>query len=192
MNSILAQLPVEARWHAQVAPVPVVIALVRRYHDSIEECLLINRAAGPYTGQWALVGGKWDFGEGLAEAIVREVQEETGLLTQFVALRGVLSERVVPQEPGAMAAHFLLLPCDLLVVEGIATEQTEGAVGWFNAAEIEILHEGGAIIPSDYAMIAAFTGAEASAPIIEIEMEATQAGTVRLTRFEPHENNPEC
>ncbi len=79
------------------------------------ELLLIQRAGEPYAGQWALVGGKWDFGETLAEAVVREVQEETGLITQFVALRGVISERVAPAEPGALAAHFLLLLCDLLV-----------------------------------------------------------------------------
>jgi ADP-ribose pyrophosphatase YjhB (NUDIX family) len=184
----LTQVPAEARWHQQVAPAPIVVALVRRGHQAAEQFLLIKRAGEPYSGQWALVGGKWDFGEALSEAIVREVQEETGLITHFVALRGVVSERVVPVAAGALAAHFLLLVCDLLVVDGIAEEKAEGAIGWFSAAEIETLHEHGAIIPSDYAMIAAFAGADTQAPLVEVEMEASPDGPIRLTRFK-HQTN---
>lgn len=190
----LTKLPAEERWHGQAAPMPIVVALVRRQPLEDAQFLLIKRAGDPYAGQWALVGGKWDFGETLAEAIVREVREETGLLTRFVALRALLSERVVPSEPGALAAHFLLLLCDLLVMGGTAEEQTEGAVAWFSLTEIERLHEDGAIIPSDYAMIATFAlsrapGTAAEVPVVEIEMATTPDGTVRMTRFVQHESN---
>jgi ADP-ribose pyrophosphatase YjhB (NUDIX family) len=184
MKASLASVPVDARWHSQVAPFPIVVALVHRNAGGGEEYLLINRLTDPFAGLWALVGGKWDFGESLAEAVVREVQEETSLATEFVALRGVLSERVVPAEPGAVAAHFLLLLCDLQVIDGIAAEQAEGAVGWFSRAEIETLHEDSAIIPSDYAMIAAFAGARNASHVVEILMDASLDGPVRLTSFE--------
>lgn len=182
MTHPLGRIPVANRWREQIAPVPIVVALVRSVPAG--DLLLINRIAGPFTGLWALIGGKWDFGESLEEAVIREVQEETGLTTAFVALRSVLSERVTPADPGAVAAHFLLLLCDLVVVDGQAAEQTEGAVRWFSHAEIETLHEDGAIIPSDYAMIAEFAEAHAAAPVVEIAMSAPLHGPVRLMSFE--------
>lgn len=179
----LSSYPPERRWRAQTAPVPVVVGLVRRAHNGRDEFLLIERNEGPYSGQWALVGGKWDFGEALDVAIEREVREETGLDTRFVALRGVLNERVVPMEPEGQAAHFLLLVCALRVVAGEAAEQQEGAVGWFTRAEIEKLHEGQAIIPSDYVMIAEFSQASVAAPAAEVELWTAEDGLAQLRNF---------
>mgnify|MGYP000851013865 CR=1 FL=1 len=168
----LPALPREQRWRGQTAPAPVVVALIRRAHDDGERLLLIRRAAGPYTGHWALVGGKWDFGETLAEAIVREVREETGLATALVAVRGLVSERVTPWSPAELGAHFLLLVCDLVVRGGEAAEQSEGLVAWFDHAAIDALHAAGNIIPSDYAMIREFANATHHAPYVEVEMRA--------------------
>ena len=174
--SVLAALPHQQRWRGQIAPVPVVVGLIRRAHDDGERLLLIRRAGGPYAGQWALVGGKWDFGETLAEAIVREVLEETGLATTFVAVRGLVSERVAPWSAGALGAHFLLLVCDLLVGKGEAAEQQEGFVAWFDHAAIDALSAAGAIIPSDYAMIREFAAATDRAPHVEVAMRSLLGG----------------
>ncbi|MBP6015154.1 MAG: NUDIX hydrolase [Candidatus Promineofilum sp.] len=178
--SSLSMLPLEQRWHGQTAPVPVAVALIRRVTDGGEELLLIRRAAGPYSGQWALVGGKWDFGETLAEAIVREAREETGLTTAFVALRALVSERVAPWTADTPAAHFLLLVCDLVVRDGTAAEQQEGIVDWFGPTAIDALYAEGRIIPSDYAMIREFGAATHSAPYVEVEMRALLDGTAAL------------
>ena len=172
----LPTLPPEQRWRGQTAPVPVVVALIRRAHEDGERLLLIRRAAGPYAGQWALVGGKWEFGETLAEAIVREVAEETGLATTFVAVRGLVNERVAPWSAGALGAHFLLLVCDLLVGKGEAAEQQEGFVAWFDHAAIDALSTAGAIIPSDYAMIREFAAATDRAPHVEVAMRSLLGG----------------
>jgi ADP-ribose pyrophosphatase YjhB (NUDIX family) len=185
-------LPPERRWRAQTAPVPAVVALIRQSTDARgEELLLIQRAGGPYTGQWALVGGKWDFGETLAEAIVREVLEETGLLTAFVALRALVSERVAPWTAEDPAAHFLLLVCDLVVLEGSASEQYEGLVAWFDRETIEALHGEGHIIPSDYAMIREFGGATFRTPYVEVEMRALLDGSAarpsQMVRFQRYD-----
>lgn len=185
MTPPLTAIPIDQRWREQTAPAPIVVALIRP-PDNPDNLLLIKRITAPYTGLWALVGGKWDFGESLAEAIVREVMEETGLTTAFIGLRSVLSERVLPTGPGALAAHFVLLLCDLVVVDGQAAEQAEGAVRWFSRAEIETLHEDGAIIPSDYAMIVAFAGATETVPVVEITMTASVDGPVQLTGFDQH------
>ena len=41
--------------------------------------LLIRRGHGPAAGEWSVPGGRVEGGETLAEAVVREVAEETGL-----------------------------------------------------------------------------------------------------------------
>jgi ADP-ribose pyrophosphatase YjhB (NUDIX family) len=57
--------------HPEVA----VGAVVRRG----DELLLVRRGRGTAVGQWAIPGGRVDFGEGLKAAVAREVREETGL-----------------------------------------------------------------------------------------------------------------
>lgn len=192
--SSLPSLPPEQRWRAQTAPAPVVVAIIRR-HDVLQEesFLLIKRVDGPYTGQWALVGGKWDFGETLAAAIEREVLEETGLSTSFAAVRGLVSERVVPWSTGELGAHFLLLVCDLVVRDGVATEQCEGTVAWFGREAIDRLHAAAEIIPSDYAMLREFAATAHHAPYVEVEMKALLSGApgnaselVRFQRYDHH------
>lgn len=44
-----------------------------------EHLLLVRRGHGPAAGEWSVPGGRVETGETLAEAVVREVAEETGL-----------------------------------------------------------------------------------------------------------------
>jgi 8-oxo-dGTP diphosphatase len=44
-----------------------------------DSLLLIRRGHGPGAGQWSVPGGRVEAGETLAEAVVRELAEETGL-----------------------------------------------------------------------------------------------------------------
>jgi 8-oxo-dGTP diphosphatase len=44
-----------------------------------ERLLLVRRGHGPAAGEWSVPGGRVEPGETLAEAVVREVAEETGV-----------------------------------------------------------------------------------------------------------------
>jgi 8-oxo-dGTP diphosphatase len=64
--------------------------------------LLIRRGTPPAAGEWSVPGGRVEPGELLAEAVVRELYEETGLEGVCGALLGVV-ERI--GEHG----HFVIL-----------------------------------------------------------------------------------
>ena len=54
--------------------------------------LLIKRKNQPFEGKWALPGGFVEYGEKTENATVREVFEETGLMTKINHLVGVYSD----------------------------------------------------------------------------------------------------
>ena len=60
-------------------PMLTVDAVVFRQNSNNPEVLLIRRKHYPFEGKWALPGGFVDMDETLEEAVVRELEEETGL-----------------------------------------------------------------------------------------------------------------
>jgi 8-oxo-dGTP diphosphatase len=191
--SQLTSLPRARRWRQQRGPLPVVVNLVRRTKGEGEpRYLLIRRRQAPYAGKWALVGGKIDFGETLAGAAVREVEEETGLGAVFEGLCGIVNERLAPAGLGDAAGHFLIFVCAVYAPDGVAREQSEGAVSWFSPGDIDELHARQEIIPSDYAMFQSFSHSQGELPYFEAEMIAASPGSRQagvqplLNRFEVH------
>lgn len=71
--------------------------------------LLAARANEPMRGVWTLPGGLVEAGETLAEAALRELEEEVGLTAEVI---GVLSptEIIVRDEEGRARHHYVVHP----------------------------------------------------------------------------------
>jgi 8-oxo-dGTP diphosphatase len=73
------------------------------------QVLLVQRARPPANGLYSLPGGVVEVGETLAEAIVREVREETSLAIEPVGLAG-FRESILRDPQGRIERHFVILP----------------------------------------------------------------------------------
>ena len=70
--------------------------------------LVVRRARPPMQGLFTLPGGAVETGESLAQAVQREVLEETGLSVEPVALAGT-REVVSRDDTGRVQRHFVIL-----------------------------------------------------------------------------------
>jgi 8-oxo-dGTP diphosphatase len=80
-------------------------------HDA--ELLMIRRGHGPAAGSWSVPGGRVEQGELLAEAVTREVREETGLESVCGELVGWVE--LVEEDPSA--PHFVVLDFEVTVLD---------------------------------------------------------------------------
>lgn len=68
--------------------------------------LLVRRGREPLKGRWSLPGGGLELGESLAEGVVREVQEETGLQVEAVEMIELLDR--IQREDGRVRYHYVI------------------------------------------------------------------------------------
>ena len=80
-------------------------------HDAT--LLMIRRGHGPAAGQWSVPGGRIERGELAAEAVTREVREETGLECVCGELVGWVE--MVEDDPDA--PHFVILDFEVTVLD---------------------------------------------------------------------------
>jgi 8-oxo-dGTP diphosphatase len=73
-----------------------------------DEVLLVRRGQEPALDSWSLPGGLVELGETLADAIRRELLEETGITVTLLGISAVL-ERVFPDPDGRVAYHYVLV-----------------------------------------------------------------------------------
>jgi 8-oxo-dGTP diphosphatase len=70
--------------------------------------VLVKRRFDPLAGRWSLPGGAVETGEPLAEAIAREVAEETGLVVDVGPIVDVF-DRILLDAYGRVHYHFVLI-----------------------------------------------------------------------------------
>ncbi|MFH0822731.1 MAG: NUDIX hydrolase [Pseudomonadota bacterium] len=69
--------------------------------------VLVRRGKPPAMGEWSIPGGLVHLGETLADAVIRESKEETGLEVEPVMLVEVL-ERIFHDQIGRIQYHYVL------------------------------------------------------------------------------------
>jgi ADP-ribose pyrophosphatase YjhB (NUDIX family) len=72
-----------------------------------ELVLLARRGRPPGQGKWSIPGGLVHLGERIEDAVVREIEEESGLLVRGLGFCGVI-DRVV-REQDAVRYHYVII-----------------------------------------------------------------------------------
>lgn len=96
--------------------------------------LLIQRAHDPFEGQWALPGGFVDMGEGLEQAALRELEEETGVKDVFIEQLYTFGEPGRdPRGRVVSVAYFALVN---LEEHPVAASSDARKVRWFETSQL--------------------------------------------------------
>jgi 8-oxo-dGTP diphosphatase len=87
--------------------------------------LLIRRGKEPLRGRWVVPGGTVELGETLEQALVREVQEETGLLVKPREVVAVFDR--IQRDADRVDYHYVIVDylCDYVAGEARAGSDAE-------------------------------------------------------------------
>lgn len=98
--------------------------------------LIVERGREPLKGFWSLPGGAVETGETLAEAIAREVLEETGLIVEVVRQFEIF-ERIMPDAAGRAEYHYVLVDFICRVAGGgLAAGDDVSRVEWVTQQDL--------------------------------------------------------
>lgn len=110
-------------------------------HDRVLLCRL--SANEPAAGYWTLPGGGLDFGEHPADAVLRELTEETGLVGEIEALLTVKSFAwPAERAPHGRPHHGIFVVYAVRVVGGELRDEVDGSsdrCAWFGPHELDAL-----------------------------------------------------
>ncbi|WP_210204580.1 NUDIX hydrolase [Microvirga sp. 17 mud 1-3] len=114
-------------------PVPAVIAVVLRG----DHVLLVRRANPPDAGLWGFPGGKIEYGETVADAALRELQEETAIAAQAGEVLATL-DILDRDEGGHLRHHYILIAVRCILVSGEPLAGDDALeVRWFPVCQLD-------------------------------------------------------
>ncbi|HET9853343.1 MAG TPA: NUDIX domain-containing protein [Candidatus Limnocylindrales bacterium] len=109
------------------------------------EAVLLCRISPMYpaAGDWTLPGGGIEFGEAPDTAVLREVEEETGLVARITGAPAILSHTgtwpATTRRPSAIAYHHVRFVYPMEIVGGSERMEVDGstdACGWFSPQQL--------------------------------------------------------
>jgi ADP-ribose pyrophosphatase YjhB (NUDIX family) len=105
-------------------PLPRPTVAVGAFVFDGDRVLLVERGQPPGEGLWTVPGGRQEPGETLAQAVAREVREETGLVVEVGPLACVV-ERIGPDH------HFVILDYVARCIGGTLVPATDARAARF-------------------------------------------------------------
>ena len=115
--------------------------------DAGGRVLLVRRGRPPDHSRWSAPGGRIEAGETAAQAVVRELAEETGLEVRVVGLVAAV-DWIERDDEGAVRVHYVILD-HLVEVTGGELEAGDDAADarWFTPDELASLPTTQGLLP---------------------------------------------
>lgn len=112
--------------------VPSVVAIVR---DPQNKILMIHKTDND---KWALPGGGHEFGESIAETVIREVLEETGYLVEVEKVTGLYTNprHVMAYDDGEVRQQFSIAFLARVISGGARTSSESDKVEWLTMEQL--------------------------------------------------------
>ncbi|MFI2334167.1 NUDIX hydrolase [Nocardia rhamnosiphila] len=124
-------------FHDPAAPAPnsIKVAVSALVQDDQGRILLIRRSDN---GKYSVPGGGLEAGETVAQAVVREVREETGIEVDVTELVGVFSnpEHVIAYDDGEVRQEFSICFRAQPIGGKLRTSEESSEVEWVRPAEL--------------------------------------------------------
>jgi 8-oxo-dGTP diphosphatase len=115
---------------------PVLGVSVAVWRDG--KVLLIQRGHAPWRGAWSLPGGRVERGEPLADAVARELAEETGLTLGTPRLVEAL-DAIDRAEDGTVRGHYVIVVFTATAEGTPQASSDAAAVAWYTLPEVDAL-----------------------------------------------------